>query len=26
LKAVGNSWSACHLPVEVLSMSMKDSQ
>jgi hypothetical protein len=26
LKAVGNSWSACHLPVEVLSMSMKASQ
>ncbi len=26
MKAVGNSWSACHLPVEVLSMSMKDSQ
>ena len=26
LKAVGNSWSACHLPVEVLSMSMKESQ
>ena len=26
LKAVGNSWSACHLPVEVLSMSMKDSR
>ena len=26
LKEVGNSWSACHLPVEVLSMSMKDSQ
>jgi peptide/nickel transport system ATP-binding protein len=26
LKAVGNSWSACHLPVEMLSISMKDSQ
>jgi peptide/nickel transport system ATP-binding protein len=26
LKAVGNSWSACHLPVEMLSVSMKDSQ
>jgi peptide/nickel transport system ATP-binding protein len=26
LKAVGNSWSACHLPVEVLSMSAKESR
>ena len=26
LKAVGNSWSACHLPLEVLSMSVKESR
>lgn len=26
LKAVGSSWSACHLPVEVLAMSTKESR
>lgn len=26
LKAVGNSWSACHLPVEILSKSQRGSQ